>query len=216
MFDPLRLSTELVFTAIVVFLCLIIYFKTREIYNLTKHKGIGFFRNTFLFLALAYLFRLIMSLFRIITFGPNFHIPGRELMPISLLLTGYLSTMAIIFLTYSITWKKIKIKNLTFYANLFAIIIACVSVLINEHVFLMVMQATIFIIGLIMNLSIKEKTKKHSKIFVLYLLILLFWMLNLFSIGPKRHITTEWIIISDIISIALFIIIFLRVKKWVQ
>jgi uncharacterized membrane protein len=47
--EPTRLVAELVYTIIVVFLCLTIYYKTREIYDLTKYEGVKYFRITFLF-----------------------------------------------------------------------------------------------------------------------------------------------------------------------
>ncbi len=57
--DPTMLAVELGYTLIVVFICFIIYFKTREIYDLTKYEGIEYFRNTFLFFGLAYIFRFL-------------------------------------------------------------------------------------------------------------------------------------------------------------
>ena len=59
----LRIGSELIYTLIIIIMCGIIYFKTKEIFDLTKHKGIGFFRNTFLFFALSYLMRFFGQIF---------------------------------------------------------------------------------------------------------------------------------------------------------
>ena len=61
-FNPIRLIPELIYTTIIVIFCYLIYHKTKEIYNLTKYKGIHYFRNTFLFFALAYASRFILHL----------------------------------------------------------------------------------------------------------------------------------------------------------
>ncbi|MCK5698593.1 MAG: hypothetical protein KAH93_02010, partial [Candidatus Aenigmarchaeota archaeon] len=52
--DPIGFGIELAYTFIVVVLCFLVYYKTREIYDLTGYKGIKYFRRAFLFFGLAY------------------------------------------------------------------------------------------------------------------------------------------------------------------
>jgi len=54
---------ELVYSVILTISCLIIYFKTSEIYKLTSHKGIKYFRMTFLFFAASYFLRFFTKMF---------------------------------------------------------------------------------------------------------------------------------------------------------
>ena len=98
----------LVYSVIVIFLCFIIYAKTKELYSLTKHKGIGFFRNTFLYFGLAFSFRLLFTFFHLSRYSMDFYNPLHYVMPFALVIIGYLSTMAIFSLTLSSLWKKIK------------------------------------------------------------------------------------------------------------
>ena len=53
---------EAIYSAAIVAICLIIYFKTREIEKLSSHKGVTYFRLTFLHFAISYLFKFITSL----------------------------------------------------------------------------------------------------------------------------------------------------------
>ena len=56
------LWVELTFATIIVVASLIIYLRTKELYELSEHKGIKYFRNTFLFFALAAQKLMIMVL----------------------------------------------------------------------------------------------------------------------------------------------------------
>ncbi|MBU1976265.1 MAG: hypothetical protein KKG59_07725, partial [Nanoarchaeota archaeon] len=61
-FGPHNMIFELIYTLLIVFLCGFVYFKTTELYQLSKYKGISFFRNAFLFFGLAYAARLLLHL----------------------------------------------------------------------------------------------------------------------------------------------------------
>jgi len=212
--DPFRFGTEFVYTLLVVILCLLIYFQTKEIYSLSKYKGIKFFRSTFLFFALAYIFRFLILLFQLVVVNVNLHIPGRVLMPYSLLFTSYLSTMAIIFLIYSVIWKRLKIKNFVAWSNLVALGISIYSFLTHSHTALIIAQSVLLLGGLVITFFAYRKAKKLPKMFTVYLLIFFFWVLNLFSLGPKRFLSIEIIITSNVLSLVLFIIIYFKVRKW--
>ena len=60
---------EILYSIAIAGLCLGTYFKTREIYNLSKHEGLYHFRNIFLYFSLAYLFRLLF-IFLLLYSGP--------------------------------------------------------------------------------------------------------------------------------------------------
>src|SRR4030042_2689037 len=107
-FDPTIMIGEFVYTLIIVVFCGIIYWKTKEIYELTKYKGIKYFRNTFLFLGLSYLLRFVTHMAMMTTRALDYFIPRNAMMGITQLPVGNLSTMALFYLMYSLIWKRIE------------------------------------------------------------------------------------------------------------
>ena len=49
----LNIGTEIVYSFVIIVCSLMIYFGTKELYKLTSHKGIKYFRQSFLFFAFA-------------------------------------------------------------------------------------------------------------------------------------------------------------------
>ncbi|GFO97988.1 hypothetical protein ig2599ANME_2199 [groundwater metagenome] len=214
--DPTRLVVELSYTLIVVFLCFTIYFRTREIYELTKYEGIKYFRITFLFFGLAFLFRFI-SVF-VMVMGMTFDIEiSRYLFRIfPLVFNGYFSTMAILSLTYSMIWKELQIKHMLIVSNAIAIIISGIAFFSRSHVILIEAQAVLLIFTVIMALYVYSRSKKISQLFILYVLFFLFWIVNLLTLGPRRFIPFEIQTLFQIISIIVIGIIYHKVARWTK
>ncbi len=214
--DPTKLIAELGYTLIVVFLCFMIYFKTIEIYDLTKHEGINYFRITFLFFGLAYIFRFLDILFMLVTVTFDTHslIGIFRIFPVSLVLNGYFSTLAILSLTYSIIWKKLNIKHTLLLFNAIAILISGIAFISRSPVFLILAQAVLLIFTILIACFIKSR--KFSQLFRLYVLFLLFWIVNLLALGPRRFLPFEIQTAFQIISIAVIGIIYYRVAKWTK
>ncbi len=103
------LGIEMAYFIAIVALSLYIYFKSRELFNLTKYKGIDYFSNTFLFFSLAYLLRLWTMFERV-----SFDIIGIDIVPrlfgLDFLLMGYFSTVAVIYLILSAMHGAIRQK----------------------------------------------------------------------------------------------------------
>jgi hypothetical protein len=212
--DPTKLAVELGYTLIVVFLCFAIYYKTREIYELTKYEGIKYFRITFIFFGLAFLFRFI-SIFVMLmelTFDIDFSIYLLRIFP--LVFNGYFSTMAILSLTYSIIWKELEIKHMLIISNFIAILISGIAFFSREPVLLILAQAVLLIFTIILDIYFYSKSKKISQLFILYVLFFLFWIVNLLALGPRRFIPFEIQTAFQLISIAVIGIIYLKVSKW--
>jgi len=216
--DPTKLAVELGYTLIVVFLCFMIYFKTREIYDLTKYEGINYFRITFLFFALAYIFRFlhIFSMLARITFDNDLLMDIFRIFPFSLVFNGYFSTLAILSLTYSIIWKKLHIKHTLMLFNAIAILISGIAFISRSPFLLILAQAVLLIFTIIMACYFYIKSRKFSRLFILYVLFLLFWIVNLFTLGPRRFIPFEIQTAFQIISIAVIGIIYYKVAKWTE
>lgn len=213
LFDPTRIIIELGYTLIVVLFCFLIYAKTKEIYSLTRHKGIYYFRNTFLFFGLAYLFRLLFHLIRMFSASLDLYLPRGVMGPISMLFTGYLSNIAILCLIYSTIWKRFSGKEFVIMANMIALVIA-VAAAYSPGVF-MITQAVLLVIAIVLSCALRRK-KGFPKIFVLYFLLFLFWILSLILFVPRMVLPFELRLIIEIISIALFAVLYYKVAKWTK
>lgn len=212
--DQTRLVIGLGYTIIIVFLCLLIYLKTKEIYDLTDHKGIYYFRNTFLFLGFAYLFRFTFMSFLLTKITFDVYHPIALFMIFSLVLSGYCSTMAILSLTYSTIRKKLPLKNFTLTSNVIAISISVVTLVSRLPFFLMLSQAVLLIFTV--SYLLYNKSWKISQLFILYFMLFLFWILDLFALGSMKHLQFEITIVLQILSIAVIGIIYYKVVKWIR
>jgi len=207
---------EFAYTLIVVLLCFLVYYKTKEFYDLTRYKGIGYFRNAFLFFGLAYASRFLLH---ILTFTTRFFFdvfaPRSIVFPLSMVLVGYFSTMAIFYLTYSVIWKKIRYKHFIAFSNITAMIISLVAFISRSNVLLSLLQLLLLVFTVTISFVKHEKAKKKTNIRALYLLIAAFWLINLFLIGPRRA-PFEFKFVLQAISLIVFLLIYYKVSKWIK
>jgi len=211
--DPTRFLLELGYTLIVVVLCFLIYIKTKSIYDITKHKGIYYFRNTFLFFGLAYVARFIFHFIRISNAWLDLYIPREIMGPVSMLFTAYFSTMALLCLIYSTVWKKFSNKNFFIAANILAVLIACAAAY-SPPIFL-ITQVLLLVVAIVLSCLLREKSK-FPRIFFLYSLLFLFWIISIILVVPGRALGFEIRIVLEVISIALFAFIYHKVAKWTK
>ena len=182
------LGAEMIYSFIIIVCSLMIYFGTRELYELSSHKGIKYFRMAFLFFAFAYFFRSFIK-FAIIYFNVKgvFDIPPRILNPAvtqtTLFVFMYFSSMAIFYLLYSVMWKKWNgNKIFLFYA--LAIVISFYSVFSRNPFSYLWLNLVLFLFILFIvhaSYNSKSKSKKH-RLYFIYLLLLFFWLLNIIDI----------------------------------
>ena len=211
--DPTRFLTELGYTLIVLSLCFLIYFKTKEIYDLTKHKGIAYFRYTFLFFGLAYVARFLFHFIRISNEWLDLYIPRQIMGPISMLFTAYFSTMALLCLIYSTIWKRLRSKDFFIAANILAVLIA-VAAALSPPIF-MITQAVLLVVAITLSIALRQKAKM-SKTFLLYFLLFAFWITSIILVVPGRVLGFEFRIALEFISVALFAILYYKVSKWTK
>jgi hypothetical protein len=216
-FEPIRMYPELIYTFLVSILCFLIYYKTKDLYSLTKHQGIKYFRYTFLFFGLAYLTRFLLFLFMIspLSFN-NCGLPRKMFGLLFIIILGYFSTIAIMNLSYSIIWKKIPKKGLFLFANIFAIFISYISFKTRSFEIILYIQLLLFIIALFIIIFLNYKNKKVNNFFFIYILLFLFWTISLFTITKRPIVPFELKIILYIISVGIFSIIYYKVKKWTK
>jgi hypothetical protein len=205
---------ELAYTLAIVIFCLLVYFKTEELYNLTKHKGIKYFRLSFLLFGLAYASRLFIHLIMMGHIALDSMTPRPWLIGVSMMVMSYLSTMAMVYLVYSTIWKKLRGKGFLLISNLVALLLFAVSFFTRSLELITLVQLVLLLATIGISTLLHRKDQMLSKTRVLYLLVSMFWLLSLFIVGPIRSRFFELEAVLRIISIAIFAIIYYRVSKW--
>jgi hypothetical protein len=213
----LGIGAELIYSFVIIFASLMIYFGTREIYDLSSYKGIKYFRQAFLFFAIAYFFRFIIQ-FMIISF--NLH----EILEIYPLTLGYfalfsfmyLSLISIFYLIYSVFWKKFKDKPKSIYTfHAVAILIALASIFFNNQLFYIGLNVLLLLSAIILiSLSFYHQRHKHKKnnLLIVYLLLFIFFMLDVFNILVPIFMESLKLLIY-LISLGIFFVILYKVLK---
>ncbi|MBN2457627.1 hypothetical protein JXB31_00675, partial [Candidatus Woesearchaeota archaeon] len=216
-FNPLYLGVEMLYTLLIFIFCFLIYYRTREIYNLTKHKGIQYFRYAFMFFGLAYASRLF--LFLIIFWTDNMlgpHMGCMALMPTSNLVVAFFSTMAILYLAYSTIWKNVESEHFLTFANIIALFIAVIAFVSRSTLFLSFIQLILIIAaGLFIFRSHKHEKRRYGTK-TLYMLIFVSWFFSLIVLQSRHFTPFEIKIVLQVVSIAAFLFIYLKVSKWVK
>lgn len=212
MISPFHSSVELIYAAIIIIICIIIYTKTREIYQLSKYSGIHFFRQTFIFFGLAFLFRLIPLFFKL----TELHRPEMRLgFFFGFFLFNYASSMAIFSIVRSLSWKRLqkqKLFNNSWIYHIMAIVLATIPLLQKVHIIGSLIQITIIIFSLIILIQHYPKTKKKFSTFMTYLLLLLFWMINIIITSIPRFMELT----IDILYLCSLIVFSIILKKVIR
>ena len=199
---------ELITTIFACVISFIIYFKTKELYELTSHKGIKYFRYAFLFFGIVSLLKLHRPLSQFL------HL-GREL---SLFfgvrfLIGFAGTMAVLCLLYSLIWKTFsKTKTEDFFAISFiAILISVFSLLFGPRGNLITLIHTLLFLAAaiisVVQLTKKKKGKHHQLAFV-YPVLFLSWIMEIAAQISMRISFPLSIWLNVVSSILLFVTLY--------
>lgn len=206
--SSISLNTEILYSFIIILCSLMIYFGTKEIYELSKHKGIKYFRISFLFFAIAYFFR---SFIKIILLSFNM----REIRQIeqvfgnvTLFLFVYFSSIAILYLLYSVSYKKWN-KNKAIQINLIGITLSIISIILRSPETLITINILLLMLIII---SISLSSKKKNKLHIIYILISIFWTLNTLDILIP-NILDKFSILFYLSSSLIFLIMLYKVLK---
>ena len=214
---PPQIGFELLYSFVIIACSLIVYRATKEMYELSSYKGIKFFRQSFLFFAIAYFFRyfiqfilLSLNLNNIMDFSPFF------IGWISLFVFLYSSSMAIFSLLHSIMWKKWGDSRLTsLLLNFAAVVIAFVGLSfrgIGAYLLLNLLTLVFVLFVLFIAYKDSKKKKKEKSLFIIYLLLFIFWILNVIDVLIPTFLQLFQLIIY-LISISLFMTILYKVLK---
>lgn len=210
-------SAELLFTVVAVVFCFLIYFKTKESYELTKYAGIKYFREAFLCLGLSYVLRFLFSLTYFISRATfELVLPQDIFMPMSIMLLSYFSTIGIFYLILSSTWKKFNNRNFLMFGNCAAIILSIVSFITRSPLMLLYMQLALLAILVVLILSMPKERKRLSQTKMLYLLVAVLWLLNLLVVDRMRPFPLGIELFFKIVSILVFAAVYYKISKWVK
>lgn len=207
------LGAELIYSFVIILCGLMIYFGTKELYELSSYKGIQYFRKSFLFFGIAFFFRyFIKIIFTII--NPQEMLFMRLFPPLTTILFIYFSSIAIFYLLYSLLWKKWKFLKVS-YLHLLSATISVISILIGNSLFYILINILFLLIALI-SLSIvylrSNKISLKNKLYLAYILLFVFWILNIFDILIPSFFEKLQLVIY-LSSIGIFFAIVYRVLK---
>ena len=172
---------EAVHSGLVALICLVIFLKTREMERLSSHKGVRYFRLTFLFFGIASLLKLLtrhlaLSFF----FYPGILEVADWVIGLGVFGIIYTYTIAAFYLLYSISWKDLKQGLMSRPANLhlMAAVVALLVLVTNASALYILFQVFViaYSIGIIHT---KSRAGTKTPMLVIYELLLVFWMLNL-------------------------------------
>ena len=164
---------ELVTVLIIVGVSFYIFFKTKEIYDLTKHQGINYFRKAFLFFGISSIVGLLMPILRPFRFILP-HVRGGFFLAMILML------IAILYAFFSIFWKEFDRERYIYYI---AFSVMIVIFFIDIRSIVLIFESLLFLtIGVISYFKYREKTRKKKKsfssIYLIYIALFCFWLLN--------------------------------------
>ncbi|MBI4448101.1 hypothetical protein HY643_03915 [Candidatus Woesearchaeota archaeon] len=210
-------GTELIYAFVVIVCSLMVYYGTKELYELSSHKGIKYFRQAFLFFAIAYFFR---SFIKFIVFYFDVHeifdFSPRALGPVIIFFFMYFSAMAVFYLLCSVMWKKWGDNSKKIYIfHFLAFIISLVGVLFRRiwlHVGINIFMFFLVVVIVCIAYKDSKKGKKGLNLYAIYLLLLLFWILNVIGVLIPNFLPTFQIMIY-MASLGVFLMIVYKVLK---
>lgn len=207
-FNPIRFGLEFAYALLVAILFLFIFYKTKHLFNLTRHEGIKYFRFAFLFFAIAFFSRFLFYVIRLIVINTTLHVPGRTLAFLSLIFVTYFSTLAIGYLLYSTHYKKINQTLFLILINALALVSISLFYFNQSIIYFLAIQISLMLALLFVNAK--------KKIRFVYSLLSLFWIMNIIIFHTRRFLGFETKIVLQILSIGLLIYFIYKVLKWTK
>ncbi|MFH1393790.1 MAG: hypothetical protein ABII71_02990 [Candidatus Micrarchaeota archaeon] len=206
------IGIELIYFIAIVAMSMYIYFKSREIYNLTKHKGVDYFSNIFLFFSLAYLLRLwnVFSSTSEMMLGINL---WEKTFYLDFLLLGYFSTMAVIYLIltslHRCMEKKFEPPEALIHAG--AIVFSVVIFVTKSYEIMLLLQILLMLVSTVFLLRSSKGKTTFTMNRISLLLLFAFWAISAIVIMVMLPFIVK--IFLYLVSAAVFTSFFLRVRR---
>lgn len=170
--DELQLiAIETLYAALVIVPSLIIFYKTRGLYNFSGYKGLRYFSNAFLFISLGFFLRYIVIVNKVLAGDPMGTIQTFDLLVIGMEFFIVLTGM---FLLYSVAWKRFETKRysknlvnlpvLLIYIT--ALIIAFIDFILETFILLYSSQIVFFSIASVITYRNYSKKRIYSRQFM--------------------------------------------------
>jgi hypothetical protein len=209
---------ELIYSFVIIVCSLMIYYATKEMYELSSYKGIKYFRYAFLFFAIAYLFKSFIKMLlvyfgtsRIIDINPGF------IGLTTLFIFMYFGSLAVFYLVYSLMWKEWNGKS-TMILGIFHILSIAISFIIITTrqieifvgVTLLILAIAIF--GMYLTHKESKSKKKRNNLYVIYTLLFVFWILNIIEVLIPNFLQFYQIILY-LASLGVFLTILYKVLR---
>lgn len=208
----LGLGTEVVYSFVIIICCLMIYFSTKKLYELSSHKGIKYFRNSFLIFAFAYFFKSFVK-FSSIIFNQKviLGISPYLLSFMSSFIFIFLNSIAIFCLLYSIIWKKIDYKLMPSLFYIIAFIISIIMLLSKNPLTYLIVNLFLLILSIGIIYAAKNTNKnKPNKMYSTYFLLSIFLILNIIDTFIPNFLQSFQLIIY-LSSLGIFLVILYKV-----
>jgi len=217
-FEQFSFGTELLFTIVAVFFCFEIYRKTHDSYELSRHKGIRYFRDAFLFFGLSYLVRFLFNPIMASVLDFDFVLPRGLMILLFLLPLGYFSTAAIFYLIFSSVWKRFDNKKMLMVGHGIAVLLPLASLLTGSRTILLYLQTALLLLAAVLSHFAPKGggIKKLSQTRILYILISALWLINLWIVDRVRPSFFGVDLFFQVVSIIVFIVIYYKVSKWAK
>lgn len=219
-FQNLGFGADILYSFVIIVVSLMIYFGTKELYELSGHKGIKYFRQSFLLFAIAYFFRFLIKLV-MVYFNSSmiFDLSLRVLADLSVFVFIYASSMAILYLLLSVMYKRFDHgnKSLIFF-HIIGIFISAVVVVTRDSLVVLGLHLVLFIFAAIFTAVAyfdsrkKKKTKKANMFYGLYVLLFAFFTISIVDLLVPNFFKTFQLIIY-ISSMTIFFMILYKVLK---
>lgn len=211
------IGIELIYSFVIIIASLMIYYSTKEMYELSAYKGIKYFRISFLLFGIAYFFRSFIKLI-LVYFGASriIDVNLRFVGSATLFIFMFFGSLAVFYLVFSLMCKKWNAKSgllLSVFYTL-SIILSFVIITTRElEIFIVVsiIILAIAIFGLYITHKQSKEKKKKSNMHIIYTLLFIFWILNIIEV--LINFSYIYQIIIYLASLGIFLVILYKVLK---
>ena len=203
---------ELAYALTIIVSSLVIFFKTREIEDLSGHKGIKYFRMAFLFFAISYFLRFFSRVLLLGLLVTGTRIPRASFTSLTSVLFLYSGFMTMFYLLYGISIKRVgkALPRTTDIFHVFSILLSSIIVLLGIPELFIMISVTLLVYMLFIIYSDYSEYRKRGKLptlYIAYFLLILFSLLNVVDILiPNVFRATQTLIYLLSMSIFLFIL----------
>ncbi len=182
------LGIETLYAVLVIVPSLIIFYKTRKLYNFSGYKGLGYFSSAFLFISLGFLLRYIIILNKTLAGDPFGTIKNFDVlvagMEFFIVLTG-------MFLLYSIVWRRFETSKYSgriinapvLFLYLLALVITILDFILETFILLYSSQIILFGAASIITYRNYRRKRLYSRqfMFISMFLFLIVMVINFFA-----------------------------------